>query len=151
MNCSTARSSITLSDRQGIIDIPHCYLLTSVSSWVYFRLAGTKSRQLQHRGKKSAAQISPKRLEMERELKSLLIPSFMPHFSCSDSNFSVRVWFLLLSMLRLCRWTFDHNGWILMNEFNLKKKWSPEINSRSRLFHCVAWMCTAATHVRSLE
>lgn len=39
VNCTIARSSITLSDRQGIIDIPLCYLLTSVSSWVYFRLA----------------------------------------------------------------------------------------------------------------
>lgn len=39
MNFAMARSSITLSDRQGIIDIPYRYLLTSVSSWVYFRLA----------------------------------------------------------------------------------------------------------------
>lgn len=39
MNFAIARSSITLSDRQGIIDIPYCYLLTSVSSRVYFRLA----------------------------------------------------------------------------------------------------------------
>lgn len=39
MNFAMARSSITLSDRQGIIDIPYRYLLTSVNSWVYFRLA----------------------------------------------------------------------------------------------------------------
>lgn len=62
VNCTMARSSITLSDGQGIIDIPHCYLLTSVSSWVYFRLAV----QSQVKSKKSTAQISPVRLKIER-------------------------------------------------------------------------------------
>lgn len=65
MNFAMARSSITLSDRQGIIDIPYRYLLTSVSSWVYFRLAAQS--QVSYSTKKmSLVQISPVSLKIER-------------------------------------------------------------------------------------
>lgn len=63
-----ARSSVTLSDRQGIIDIPLCYHLSACGCILGYSC--TKSSQLLHREKRrkkeSTAQISPVKLKIER-------------------------------------------------------------------------------------